>query len=159
MKLSKFIVSAIVGTSFMTLYSYIIAKKENKKFLEPQLLNELIDGSENLPDVNQPKTNPAGWIAHYGVGLLFIATYYVFWKKSLQKPGIAKGLFIGAASGILAILSWEIMFTLNKNPPKNDRLGYYRQLFIAHLIFSVTALYGYKLPDYIKRANNKQLLN
>lgn len=157
MKLSKFIAAAVVGTSFMTLYSYIIAKKEKKKFLEPQLLNELIDNSETLPDVEGSKTHPAGWAAHYGVGLLFIAAYYILWKRSLHAPGIAKGLAIGAASGVLAIVSWEIMFTASDNPPQTDRYGYYKQLFVAHLIFSVAALYGYKLPDYIKQATGRQL--
>jgi len=155
MKLSKFIAAAVIGTSCMTLYSYIIAKKEKQKFLEPQLLNELMDESDNLPDTDEPKTHPAGWAAHYGVGLLFIAAYYILWKRSLHAPGIAKGLAIGAASGVLAIISWEIMFKASNNPPQNDRYGYYKQLFVAHLIFSVAALYGYKLPDYIKQIANR----
>lgn len=151
MKLSKLLIAAAVGTSFMTLYSYIISKKENDEFLEPELLNELIDGSDNLPAIKETETHPAGWALHYGVGLLFVLTYYVLWRRSLTSPGIVKGLLIGAASGLVAIISWKIMFATNDDPPENDRYRYFRQLFVAHLIFSVFALFGYKLPEYVKR--------
>lgn len=150
MKITKIIAAALVGTTFMTLYSYAMAKKENEKYLEPELLNALIDGSDNLPDVDDEKSNAAGWLAHYGVGLIFVLSYYILWKQSLKSPSIVKGLILGAGSGVVAIIAWKIMFRSNDDPPHNDRYGYYRQLFFAHLIFSTTALYGYKLPEYIK---------
>lgn len=135
----------------MTLYSYIISRKEKEQFTEPFLLNELIDRSENLPDIEDKKTNPAGWLIHYGLGLVFVLSYWLLWRRSLKSPGIVKGLVIGAASGLIGIMSWKIMFASNDNPPRNDRYGYYRQLFVAHLVFSTLALYGYKLPDYLKK--------
>ena len=137
----------------MTLYSYVISKRERDQFVEPVLLNELIDRSETLPDIaDKEKTDhPAGWVGHYGIGVAFVIAYYIIWRRSLTSPGIIKGLMIGAASGLIGIAAWKIMFSANDNPPQNDRYKYYRQLFIAHLIFSVFALYGYKLPEYIKR--------
>lgn len=157
MKLSKIILAGIVGTSFMTLYSYIISKKENDEFVEPVLLNELIDRSENLPDIKDEEkdTHPAGWLAHYGLGVAFVLAYWIIWRQSLRSPGIIKGLLIGAASGLVGIAGWKIMFAANDNPPQNDRYRYYRQLFYAHLIFSTLALFGYKLPDYIRKAGNR----
>lgn len=152
MKASKVIAAAIAGTTFMTLYSYYMAKKEKQKFVEPELLNELIDRSENLPDIQNKKEHPAGWVIHYALGAAFVVAYWLLWRRSLNSPGIAKGLLIGAGSGFVGILSWKIMFAISNNPPHNNRYKYYRQLFFAHLIFSTLALYGYKLPDYVKRA-------
>ncbi len=148
---AKIVLAGVVGTTFMTLYSYIISKKEHQEFTEPILLNKLIDGSENLPDIDNEEKHPAGWLAHYGVGVLFVIAYWIVWRRALRSPGIVKGLLIGAASGIIAIISWKLMFAANDDPPQNDRYKYYRQLFYAHLIFSVFALFGYKLPEYLKR--------
>jgi len=147
----RILLATAIGTSFMTLYSYWQSKKQKQEFTEPVLLNELSDRSPELPEVDDTDDDPVGWTTHYAVGLLFVVSYYILWKRSLTHPTILKGLTIGAASGVIAIAAWKIMFAANPNPPKNDREGYYRQLFIAHLIFSTTALYGYKLPDYIKR--------
>jgi di/tricarboxylate transporter len=148
---AKIVLAGVVGTTFMTLYSYIISKKEKQEFTEPILLNKLIDGSENLPDIADEDKHPAGWLAHYGIGVLFVIAYWIVWRRALRSPGIVKGLLIGAASGIVAIISWKLMFAANDDPPQNDRYKYYRQLFYAHLIFSVFALFGYKLPEYVKR--------
>jgi len=154
MKIGNIIIASIVGTSFMTLYSYIISKREKDQFVEPVLINELIDRSEVLPDIDNAEkaVHPAGWLGHYGIGVAFVLAYYILWRRSLTSPSIAKGLAIGAASGLVGIGSWKIMFAANDNPPQNDRYKYYRQLFIAHLIFTVFALYGYKLPDYLSKS-------
>lgn len=151
MKLSKFVIATVVGTTFMTLYSYWVSKKEKQQFTEPVLLNELIGRSESLPEINDTKTHLAGWAGHYGIGLAFIIAYYILWRRSLQSPSVPKALVVGAASGLAGIVAWKLMFAASNNPPGNDRYKYYRQLFVAHIIFSFAALYGYKLPDYINR--------
>ena len=151
MKVSKIIIAGIVGTTAMTLYSYIISRKERQQYVEPVLLNKLIDGSENLPDIEDKKAHPAGWLAHYGIGILFVIAYSIVWRHALKSPGPVKALIIGALSGVIAIGAWKSMFAANANPPHNNRYGYYKQLFYAHLIFSALALAGYKLPDYLKQ--------
>lgn len=155
MKLGKILLAAAVGTSFMTLYSYIISKREKDQFVEPVLLNELADTTDELPDVTDKETHPVGWAAHYGMGLLFVLAYYFLWRNSLRSPGIIKGLLIGAASGLVGIIGWKIMFAANDNPPHNNRDKYYRQLFFAHIVFSFFAMYGYKLPEYLKEAEQE----
>lgn len=161
MKVAKILIAGIVGTSFMTLYSYMISRKKRQQFVEPVLLNELIDRSETLPDIDNgdKDTHPAGWGIHYALGFVFVLSYYIVWRNALKSPGIIKGLLIGAASGLIGIVSWKIMFAANDNPPHNDRSGYYRQLFIAHLIFSVSALYGYKLPEYLSSLKQHERLS
>jgi len=142
----KIIAASVIGTSFMTLYSYHRSRKENQQYREPVLLNKLINRSELLP-VTVEDNHPAGWVSHYAVGMLFVVTYYALWKKALHSPGPVRSLTIGTASGVIAIGAWKTMFAANDNPPANDRQGYYRQLFIAHLIFSSFALAAYKVSQ------------
>ena len=153
-EITKIIAAGIVGTTFMTLYSYMISRKEKQQYVEPVLLNKLIDGSENLPDIENKDTHPAGWFAHYGVGILFVVGYWIVWRRALRSPGPVRALVIGALSGIVAIGAWKAMFAANANPPHNDRYGYFRQLFYAHLIFSALAIAGYKLPEYLRQSKN-----
>jgi len=139
----KIIAASIIGTSFMTMYSYHRSRKEKQQYREPVLLNKLINRSKILP-VSVGDNHPAGWVSHYAVGLLFVVTYYALWRRALHSPGPARTLTIGTMSGIVAIGAWKTMFAANDNPPDNNRFGYYRQLFVAHLIFSSFALAAYK---------------
>jgi len=58
----KIIISGMAGTTFMTLYSYLKGRKENEKYVEPELLNELIDNSGNLPEIENEEWHPGGCI-------------------------------------------------------------------------------------------------
>lgn len=140
----KIILSGIVGTSFMTLYSYMLSKHKKEQYLEPELLNRLIDRSKYLPTVSDTKKNPAGWIAHYAIGLGFVITYRQVWKEVLINPSILKTLSVGTLSGLIGILSWKILFEQHENPPQNDRNGYYIQLLYAHLWFAAFSILTYK---------------
>lgn len=143
---SKIILAGVIGTTFMTLYSYYASKKENQQYLEPKLLNKLMGRNKVVP-VSVHKNGPAGWLAHYGIGVFFVLTYWVFWRRALQNPGPVKVLAVGSASAVLAVVAWKIMYTTSPNPPDNNRFGYYRQLAIAHFIFTALALYTYKIAD------------
>lgn len=149
-QLLRFAAATLVGTSAMTLYSYVISKKRKQQFTEPVLLNELMDRSSDLPEIDNPKSHPAGWAGHYGVGLLFVISYYLLWRRTLTSPTIGKSLAVGSASGLLAIAAWHIMFSASNNPPQNNRKRYYGQLFVAHLVFSLAALYSYRIPDHLQ---------
>ncbi|MCO6149471.1 hypothetical protein [Flavobacterium sp. NRK1] len=152
----KLIIAGIVGTTFMTLYSYYISKKENEKYLEPEMINELIDNSKNLPNVNNERYHPAGWGLHYVTGISFMAVYWLLWKRALTHPTISKILIIGSLSGVVGIIVWKIIFSQHEKPPHNDRYGYYKQLFTAHIIFSFFALSTYKLCN---KADNYTIEN
>lgn len=140
----KIIIAGIVGTSLMTLYSYLVSEKEKQQFREPELLNALIDRSKVLPEIQDNSTHPAGWGTHYGIGILFVISYHLLWKNILCRPTIANTLTAGAVSGLIGIVSWKVFFSQHDNPPHNDRSGYYRQLFVAHLIFTTTAALAYR---------------
>ena len=88
----RILLATAIGTSFMTLYSYWQSKNQKQEFTEPVLLNELSDRSPELPEVNDTDDDPVGWTTHYAVGLLFVVSYYILWKRSLTHPTILKGL-------------------------------------------------------------------
>jgi H+/Cl- antiporter ClcA len=143
----KIIIAGIVGTTFMTLYSYLKAKKENQEYVEPVMINKLIDNSKNLPSMQDEDIHPAGWGLHYAAGVSFVGLYWLLWKKVLTKPTVPKILIVGALSGLVGILVWKMLFRQHKRPPYNYRHGYYRQLFTAHIIFSLFALVTYRTLD------------
>lgn len=142
--MEKVIISGVAGTALMTFYSYLKAKEENEKYSEPEMLNELIDNSKNLPEIKNEESHPLGWLMHFGTGISFVAIYRLIYKKALQKPDLKNIITIGSLSGIAGILIWESIFSIHENPPKNDRKGYFRQLFFAHIVFSAAALLTYK---------------
>lgn len=148
----KIIIAGVVGTTFMTLYSYLKARKENQEYVEPVMINKLIDDSENLPRIKNEDSHPSGWVLHYATGIGFMGGYYLLWHKALAKPTLIKILVIGSLSGLTGIAVWKLLFTQHNRPPQNYRYGYYRQLFIAHIIFTLFAI-----PTYKALGSNKQL--
>lgn len=150
----KIIIAGVVGTTFMTLYSYLKSKQEKQEYVEPVMINKLIDKSENLPDVKNNDTHPVGWGLHYLTGIAFVSAYWLIWHKALRKPTTLKIVVTGTASGLVGIAVWKLLFTQHDNPPHNYRYGYYRQLLIAHIVFSAFALASYKGLEYI---DNKDL--
>ena len=141
----KIIIAGLVGTTFMTLYSYIKAKKEKQEYVEPVMINKLVDNSQNLPEVDDNDSHPAGWGLHYATGIAFMGAYYLLWKKVLVKPTPARIMITGTVSGLVGIAVWKLLFSQHKNPPHNYRQGYYRQLLVAHIVFSAAGLLTYKV--------------
>ncbi|MFL9836673.1 hypothetical protein ABS768_04135 [Flavobacterium sp. ST-75] len=141
----KIIIAGIAGTTLMTLYSYYRAKKEHQEYIEPVVMNKLIDNSQALPEIDNTYTHPAGWALHYAAGIFFIGGYYLLWQNTLNRPTTHKILFMGSFSGLIGILIWKTLFSSHDNPPYNNRMGYYRQLLIAHIVFTVTGVSTYKL--------------
>lgn len=145
--IEKIIVAGVVGTTFMSLYSYLKAKKEDQEYVEPIMINKLIDNSKNLPSIQDEEAHPAGWLIHYTTGIGFVIAYQLLWKSALTKPTFGKIFTVGSLSGIVGILVWKMLFKQHDQPPRNYRYGYYRQLFIAHIIFASAALPTYKVLD------------
>jgi len=141
----KIIIAGVVGTTFMTLYSYLKSKKEKEEYTEPIVINKLIDNSKKLPSVDEEELHPAGWALHYATGISFVSAYWLLWRSALTKPTLSKVLIIGPLSGLSGIAVWKLLFAQHNNPPHTNRYRYYKQLFEAHIIFSFFALGTYKI--------------
>ena len=143
MKLGKILISAIVGTSAMTIFSYLVSASENKNFREPEVLGQLI---KRLPkDISSDGAQIAGWSLHYTVGFLFVAFYNELWKRKKIKPSLTSGALLGAASGLAGITGWKGVFELHPNPPAKKLKQFFGHLMLAHVVFGVFTALTYKL--------------
>ena len=129
------VLSALTATSAMTLFSYIISKKEGENFKEPKLLGDFVKRSFNT---NEETSQPMGWALHYLTGVAFTGAYKGFLSLVQKRPTAKNGLLYGALAGGAGVAMWSVLFKNHHNPPKTHREGFYTQLIIAHVIFGLT---------------------
>ncbi|WP_300435355.1 hypothetical protein [Christiangramia sp.] len=146
----RIILSSIIGTSLMTIYSYWEAERQREQFEEPMMLNKLIHRATSKTFMLKPSILP-GWILHYSIGGLFNIVYDQFWKYSSLQPGVPGGFLLGVPSGLLGMAAWASVLHLHPDPPKTHLANHLKQLFTAHLIFGITSALTYRLVHNINR--------
>lgn len=149
MQTDKILISAIVGTSAMTLFSYLVSEAKNQNFREPKILGELIERLSKSDSKEYPQM--AGWGMHYAIGILFVACYSELWERTKVKPTVASGAVLGAANGVVGVTGWKFMFEAHPNPPANNLKPFFGHLLPAHVVFGVFCAITYKLTKGIKR--------
>lgn len=150
-QLKKIVVSGIIGTSAMTIFSYLVSKIMGENFREPEILAILI---KNMLPTATPYAIYLGWVLHYLIGFAFVVVYVRLWDNNQLKPNVASGILLGAISGIIGIIGWYIVLKLHPNPPLINLINYFILLFFAHIVFGIFALVGYgliKKADTVKR--------
>ena len=147
--INKTMYAGIVGTSVMTAFSYAISGGHKKNFREPELLGILM---ERLSQKQGRWIRLAGWPLHYTLGLVW-AGVYIFWLKAANKNlGFKYATMFGCCSGAVAIVIWRLLFKLHPHPPKIFYKQFFAQLFIAHIIFSLSVSTTYGALKGNKRA-------
>lgn len=136
------LISGLVATTEMTLFSYVVSNFKSKQFREPELLNSLISSSEFI-ELKPSKNHLLGWIIHYLIGWFFVLVFSLIWEYTQFSATITSGAILGLAAGIIGIFSWKIFFKLNQNPPEIDFSQFYIQLIIAHILFGISAAIVY----------------
>ncbi|MDR7370206.1 hypothetical protein [Flavobacterium aquidurense] len=139
----QILTASIAATSVMTLFSYAISASARELYKEPVLLTYILTAlrlkiSKNLKTIY-------GWLLHYLIGLCFVIGYHFLWWNEFLEISWAASILLGVLSGIIGIISWIILFEIIPQKPNIDYKGYYTQLFVAHIIFGVTAFLIYKL--------------
>lgn len=142
--ISALALGTLTGTSLMTLFSYIVGRLRNRQFTEPVLLNRVLCGFGILKEYQLEK-NIAGWVIHYFVGLVFLLIYYFIWSRTPLDPTLKTALVLGALSGFAGIIGWAIVFRIQSVPANIKVSEYYTQLFVAHVIFALTATGTFRL--------------
>jgi hypothetical protein len=134
---------ATVGTSVMTLFSYLMSELANEDFSEPRHLSVML--KRLVPGLPKKSEHLVGWSAHYTVGSLF-ATFYVWlWKRKQVRPTLKTALLIGALSSVIAVLIWRATFKVHPLPPRINYRKFYLQLVPAHIIFALIVTMSYRL--------------
>lgn len=128
------VLSCLIATTLMTAFSYLLSTLSGKQFREPELLNTLL--SRVIRRTLSPN-HFAGWLMHYGVGLLFVASYYFLFRRS--HPSWFHYALAGFISGIVGVIIWFVTFRFHPAPPTLDRKKFYIQLIPAHIVFGIGA--------------------
>lgn len=142
MHFGKILFSAFMGTSAMTLFSYLLSESENKNLREPEILGQLIHRLPN--EVSKKSAINKGWVAHYSIGFFFVTLYHQLWKREHIQPSIASGTLLGTASGIVGVGVWKTIFEVHPSPPAKDLKFYLSHLIVAHAVFGVFSAISYK---------------
>src|SRR5690554_4222684 len=152
MQTKKIFFAGILGTSAMTLFSYLVSKRKNKNFREPELLGQLIERLPNKP--SNLSAQIAGWGIHYAIGISFMACYSEIWERTGIKPTLASGTFLGVANGVVVVTGWKLMFEAHPNPPAKELKPFFGHLLLAHIVFGVFNAIGYKSTMRIKESGS-----
>jgi hypothetical protein len=153
MAVKETIGAGVVATSMMTAFSYAVSAVERENFKEPQLLSVFL---ERMTAVHHPLIKVSGWPAHYTLGCVW-AGVYTFWAEQLQhKISFKQALRFGLFSGTVGVIIWRAMFRHLPHPPKTDRVKFYRQLFIAHIVFGLSLAKSYAALTREERDDRRQ---
>lgn len=133
--------AAFIATSLMTLFSYSVALLSGQPFREPFLLAVLMD---RFKASDATANRVLGWVLHYVLGLFFVLCFEMLLHMRWLFINWNSALIYGALIGVLGILGWKMLFRFTDKKPAMNYTGYYTQLFIAHVIFSLSMVGTYK---------------
>jgi hypothetical protein len=136
----KIIMTSLVATGGMTLFSYLLSKIFDKQFLEPALLNQLVFYRRK----EQRKHHATGYLIHYGVGFFFTVIYRWLWKKNPSLQRDSASLTLGFINGLIGIAGWRYTFLFHPAPPRVDKKNYFLQLLSAHVVFGFLNGWSYR---------------
>ncbi len=135
------LLSAVIGTTLMTIVSYCLSYIFNNQFKEPVLLNKLLKNSALFSE--DAINSSAGWLLHYSVGIGFVAIYYLLWNFAEVSPTFFNGSLLGLISGVFGVCVWWIIFRIHRKPPTLNRSGFFLHLIVVHILFGIGATAGY----------------
>lgn len=142
MEFKKVLFSGIIGTSAMTIFSYLVSELMSENFREPEIQTILIKNI--LPTAKQYAPFLA-WSLHYFIGFSFVFIYVRLWDYNKLKSNIESGMFLGAVSGIVGIIGWWFTLKIYPNLPIINPKHFFILLFFAHIILGLCAMMGYIL--------------
>jgi len=134
MKAAKVTLSGLTGTSLMTLFSYLVSQSKDRNFKEPERLAELMERLS--PSIDKGTAVPAGWAAHYGMGMAWAFVHAFLFQKGV-KTNLKNTFILGALSGAAGVLIWRLTFKLHPNPPQIHFNRYAGHLILAHIIYTI----------------------
>lgn len=139
------LMSAFIGTTLMTIFSYCFSYIFNHQFKEPVLLNKLLKNSTLIREDSINRS--VGWLLHYGAGTGFVVIYYILWNYAGVAPSLLNGGLLGFVNGFIGVGVWWIIFSIHQNPPSINLKDYFIHLIAVHIIFGVGATTGYSFLE------------
>ncbi len=81
-----------------------------------------------------------GWIIHYGIRLIFTGIFIFLYYINFLNLTLPPVFLFGVGVGVIGILGWHFMFSINSNPPRLHLKAFYVQLLFAHVVFSLALM-------------------
>ncbi|OKS87630.1 hypothetical protein [Mucilaginibacter polytrichastri] len=144
MNFKKIFAAGTAGTAVMTLFSYAVTKAAKSNYLEPSILGQLLN---RVTPLEKQTAMVTGWASHLGIGILFTGAYDKYLQLKKTRPTLANALLMGSLGGLTGIAIWQATFKAHPNPPGVNLKNFYKQLFIAHLIFGAAVALTYEADD------------
>ena len=142
MQILILLVAAVCSIIAMTGFSILITHITKCECREPVLLARLLE-SIRKKSIKKEYSYIIGWMIHFSIGIFFMVFYHLLWTITEAKHIVLGSFLFGSVIGIIGISGWKVIFRLYPALPKLNYKLYYVQLFFAHIIFSLTALFIY----------------
>ena len=140
MEPGKVIYDGLKSTSLMTLFSYLASGQEDKNFKEPVLLDDVAEHE----GMNRIIAKHAGWMIHYGFGMVWtVVMRYIILRTGI-KPNALSGLLLGSIGGLIAVASWHPLIKRYRLVFKKNEKRFYSHLVLAHIIFTLSLMHELK---------------
>ena len=157
MEFKKVFTAGIIGTSAMTIFSYLVSVLMNENFREPEIMTILI---KNILPVASQYAPYLAWSLHYFIGFIFVFIYVRLLDHNKLKANIESGLLLGAISGIVGITGWYFTLKIHPELPVINPKHFFILLFFAHIILGIFAVIGYilvkKLTGNVEKTEYKK---
>ncbi|SES30859.1 hypothetical protein [Pedobacter rhizosphaerae] len=140
-KVGRILISAICGTSMMTVSSKLMSLI-GQNFSEPHHLGKMISRLDPVFSKNTDKA--LGWTAHLGMGAAFCSVYSSLFDSGV-KPNLKNSILLGLISGAVGMGIWKATFKLHPFPTSINPGRFYLQRMPAHIVFAVFATLSYRL--------------
>jgi hypothetical protein len=136
------VLAGFAGTLLMTFFMYLIGFLWGKRLDVIGFLGLFIFKGRND---STPKgiILLAGTILHFLTGIIYAYVYSALWNADIGKPNFFFSIIFGIASGLFAILVWNILIFLNSNFLNIPVKAFTISLFFTHIIFSFVVFYTY----------------
>jgi hypothetical protein len=120
----------------MTAFSYMLSGILKKNFKEPQFINILIDRIRKKKDIVK-REHVTGWLIHLSIGILFVQMFKICSFIFYMPLSVMTAVIFGIIAGINGACSWSLILRIHPHPPAINRLLFYSQLVVAHVIFGM----------------------
>ena len=107
------VIFGIIGTTMMTIFSFIYSYITNYSFNEPNLLNYVLVTSEFLFLRRLGEQQIIGWIFHYLIGIAFAYLYYKGIDIYDFDSTLPNGVLYGIILSVLGISGWACLLFKN----------------------------------------------
>ncbi len=135
------LIATLIKNIFLFLFGLL-----TKSNLQPVYLMGTLATKETTKRGNLSTSRKAfftGLAIYYGIGVLVAGVYVWLWMMRVAKPDLISVFILGFFTGVISLVSLNLILQTHKNPPKMRIADYFSAVLIGNVIFSLNFLYLY----------------